>query len=229
MKHAVIIFCSFLLLTTCLSAQKNEPVIVKAGTRVQDYFPLQERYRYPEFITGQVFFKNGANSVTKLNYNFLPGEMEYIQMKDTLSIANVTDIRLITIAGDTFYYDKGYLELIYGGRVKVALKQYIKLKEVQKKDSYGSSGSNSATDSYSSFQANGKTYKLISNQDRVYQKTSEYYLATPSSGFVPFTKKKVLQLFPQKKNAIQNYFKSDKIDFGSKNDLLRLADYLNKL
>lgn len=229
MKKTVIIICSFLLLTTCLSAQKSEPVTVKAGTRVEDYFPFQERYRYPEFIDGKVFFRNGAYAATKLNYNFLVGEMEYIQLKDTLSLDNAANIMLIAIAKDTFYYDKGYLELICSGRVKVALKQYIKLKEVQKKDSYGSSGSNSATDSYSTMQTAGQTYKLVINQDRVFQKISEFYLATPSSGFVPFTKKKVMQLFPKKKEAIEAYLKSNKVDFDSREELIRFAEYLVNL
>jgi hypothetical protein len=229
MKKTVISICSFLLLTTCLSAQKSEPVTVKAGTRVEDYFPFQERYRYPEFIDGKVFFRNGAYAATKLNYNFLIGEMEYIQLKDTLSLDNTADIMLIAIAKDTFYYDKGYLEQIFNGQVKVALKQYIKLKEVQKKDSYGSSGSNSATDSYSTIQTAGQTYKLVINQDRVFQKMSEFYLATPSSGFVPFSKKKVMQLFPRKKDAIQDYLKSNKVDFDSKEELIRFAEYLVNL
>ena len=34
--------------------------------------------------------------------------MEYIRNKDTLAISNKKDIRFITVAQDTFYYDKGY-------------------------------------------------------------------------------------------------------------------------
>ena len=60
MEKLVIIIISILCLTTGLSAQKNELVTVKAGTRVQDYFSFQDLYRYPEFIAGSVFFKNGT-------------------------------------------------------------------------------------------------------------------------------------------------------------------------
>ena len=229
MKKLVIIISSILFLTAYLSAQKTESYTVLAGTRVQDCIPLQARYRYATFTDGTVFFKNGATAATKLNYNLLPGEMEYLQLKDTLSIANVTDIRFITIAGDTFYYDKGYLELIYSKNIKVALKQNIKLVEVIKKDSYGSAGSNSATDSYSSLQTTGQTYKLVINQDRIFQKITEFYLATPASGFVLFNKKKVMQLFPEKKKTIEGYLKSNKVDFDSREDLLRFARYLNDL
>jgi len=229
MKKTLIIICYILFLTTCATAQKKERFTVTAGTKVEDCIPFQEMYRYPEFTDGKVFFKNGAYSSSKLNYNHLLGEMQYIQAKDTLSIANEKDISLVTVAGDTFYYDNGYIELISGGQIKVGLKQYFELRETVKKDSYGSAGSGSATDSYSTLQTPGKNYNLVINHDRIFEKTLKYYLSTPSSGFVFFNKKQVMQLFPQKKDTIQNYLKSNKVDFNSRNDLLRFADYLRTL
>lgn len=212
-----------------LLAQKYESVTVKAGFRVIDYFPFSERYRYPEFVQGRVQFKNGVYSDTKINYNMLMSEMEYIKSRDTLSIINKKDIRFIVVAQDTFIYDKGFLELIHSGTVEVGLKQYIKLKEVLKKDSYGTSSSGSATNSYGTLPADGTFYKLAANEDLVFQKTLEFYLASPSDGFIPFTKKNVLQLFPQKTDVIKAYIKSNKVDFDSRDDLLRLAEYLQSL
>jgi len=215
MKSLLIIICYFLCVTNCLTAQKKEKITVKAGTSVLDYFPFQERYRYLEFKSGAGYFKNGTKSSSKFNYNFFLGEIEYINLKDTLAIKNVGDIILIAIAGDTFFYDNGYLELVFGGQVKVALKHYISLKEVQKKDAYGN--------------ASGNSYKLITNQDRVYEDISEFYLSTPTSGFVPYTEKKVLQLFPQNKKMIENYLETEKVNFDLREDLLRLAGYLQNL
>ena len=229
MKAIGIGFSLILFLITCLSAQNNKPFRVLAGTRVEDCIPFREMYRFPEFKDGQVFMINGATVTTKFNYNLLLNEMQYLKLTDTLSIANNNEVRLIAIEGDTFYFDKGYLEQIYSHTIKVAIKQYFKLKEIQKKDSYGIAGSNSATDSYSSIIADGQSYKLISSHDRVYQKVIEYYIATASGGFVPFTKKKVTQLFPQNKKAIEAYLKSNRVDFDSREDLIRFSEYLSDL
>lgn len=229
MKKNLIFICSILILNISLSAQKNELVTVKAGTRVIDYFPLKERYRYPEFISGKVLFKDGIYSNTRLNYNFLMGEMEFIQARDTLSILNKKNIRLIVIAQDTFYYDNGYLEQITGGQFKVALKEYIKLKEVLSKDSYGTSSSGSATNSYGMLPVDGNFYKLAANKDMVFQRIQEYYFATASGGFIQFSRKNVLRQFPQKEGAIKVYLKSNKVDFSSRDDLLRFADFLRGL
>ncbi len=155
--------------------------------------------------------------------------MEFIQMYDTLSIVAKKDILFITVAKDTFYYDKAYIELISDGPLRVGLKQYFKLKEVLKKDTYGTSSSGSATTSYGSLPAGGQFYKLMANEDLVFQKIQDYYISSPSNEFVPFRKKNVLNLFPEEKDAIKAYLKSNKIDFNSEDDLLNLADYLQSL
>jgi hypothetical protein len=229
MKHGLISILVLLTSISYLSAQNNELVTVKAGNKILDYFPFQERYLYPQFTPGKVIFNNDIFSATKLNYNILMGEMQFIQSRDTLIIANKKDVKQIEVASDTFYYDKGYHRLISdGGGIKLTEKEYIKLKEVLKKDSYGTTSSGSATTSYGSLPVEGNFYKLTANEDMVFQKVQEYYIATSTSGFVPLKKKSLKKIFPKKNHAIQNYLKSNKVDFNSKADLIKLTDFLRK-
>jgi hypothetical protein len=230
MKRIILLIGSVMILSGSLSAQIFEPVTVKAGMKVMDCFPLAERYRYPEFITGWIKVKSGVISDTKLNFNILSGEMEYIRNKDTLVIANKKDIRYIAVVQDTFYYDKGYyMEQVTSGPLKVVLKQYIKLKETQKQDSYGTSSAGAAVTSYSYLPAGGSFYKLIANADMVFQRTLEYYLSDQNGGFIQYTKKNVLQLFPQHEDKIKAYLKSNKVNFEKRDDLIRLAGFLSAL
>jgi hypothetical protein len=230
MKRYFVLLFHILIINISLSAQKYEPVTVRAGMRVIDYFPFSERYRYPEFITGRIYIKSGVYSEYKLNYDFLNGEMEYIRSRDTLAISNTKDIRYITVEQDTFYYDNGsYFELIAGSNIQVFLKQYIRLKETLKKDSYGTASSGSSTTSYGSLPVNGNFYSLTANEDMVFQRTLEYYLPASSGGFVPYTKKSVLQLFPDDEDAIKAYLKSNKINFSKSEDLIKLAVFLESL
>ena len=230
MKKTILLIFSILIFYGSLAAQKFEPVTVKAGMRVVDCFPFNERYRYPEFTTGRIKVKSGVISDTKLNFNFLSGEMEYIRNKDTLAIANKKDIKFIAVARDTFCYDKGYyMEQIAAGPLKVVLKQYIKLKETQKQDSYGTSSAGAAVTSYGYLPAGGSFYKLIANADMLLERTLEYYLSDQNGGFVKYTKKNVLQLFPQHEDKIKAYLKSHKVDFEKSDDLIRFAGYLSAL
>lgn len=229
-KLTAIHICFNLFATLFLSAQVNEqPVLVPAGSKVQDYILFGDRYLHPEFISGKVYFKNGATADAQLNYNFLPGEIEYIELRDTLAIKNPQEILLIAFGGDTFFYDKAYLKLIYTSKIRIAVKQHFELKGSLKRDSYGAAGSNSATDSFMSIETTAKTYKLVSNQDRVFQKMTTFYLAVSSYSFEPYNKKKITQLFPGKKSQLEQYYKTNKVNFNSADDLIKLADFLQQL
>jgi hypothetical protein len=229
MKKIIFIITSVLFLTISLSAQKNKTITVMAGTKVLDYFPAIVRYRYPEFLDGQIIFKNGRVSNGRFNYNFLLSEMEFIQGVDTLSISKKKDINTLTVGNDIYFYDSGYLEMISDGQVRVVLKQYYKLTEVLRKNGFGVATRGASVDSYNSMTAGGNFYDLVPNEDMVFQKTFEYSFSIPSGNFVQFRKKNVLQQFPQKNVEIQQYLKTNKVNFESQEDLLRFAEYLGTL
>jgi hypothetical protein len=229
MKKFMVVAVSLIQLAAGLSGQKEETITVKAGTKLLDYFTVQERYLYPEFTTGTILLRSGITSVKQLNYNLLAGEMEFTDRWDTLSIANKRDIRMITLEEDTFFYDKGYIEQIRGDFPVVGLKQFYELLEVQKKDSYGVASSGGASTSYSTMPADGRFHDLIANKDMVFRKTLQYYISTPGSGFHSYSRKNVMKLFPGNKDQIRSYLKDNKVRFDSRDDLLRLAEYLGTL
>jgi hypothetical protein len=228
MRTSIIFVFSILVFNISLPAQNGKTVIVKAGTKVQDYFSFQERYRYPDFVPGVVMFKNGKSSIINLNYNILYGEIEFVQAADTMAITKKKDIRYIA-AQDTFFYDNGYIELLSEGRLRVGLEQYIKIKDVLKTGAFGTTARSVSVDSYSSVSTNGITYNLVPNEDIELEKMMEYYLMPSSGGFIPFTKKNVMQLFPQDEDNIKAYIKTNKVNFDSRDSLLKFADYLNSL
>jgi hypothetical protein len=229
MKRTIFIICSILLINCCLSAQKSESVKVKAGTRVIDYFPVNERYRYPNFTEGKAIFKNGRAIPGKFNYNFLSGEMQFIKLADTLSIADTKDLRSIAIAKDTFYYHNGYMEMIRNGKFRVYLKQAIVIRDIQKEGAFGTINRSAASESYS-YVLNGSRYvDLVPTEDIVLQKTRDYFYSTPENEFIQFIKKNIIRILPEKEYLIKNYIKSNKIDFESEEDILKLADYVGNL
>ena len=227
-KILVVIFSLFLFVNYSL-AQKEKPITVKAGRDVKEYFSADVRYRYQEFLPGKAVFKNGVFSEAKFNYNLLNDEIEFLKLNDTLSVINKKDITYIVIETDTFLYDNGFVEIISDGPVKVGMKKHFKLNEIEKTDSYGTSSHGSARESYNSMPADGNFYKLKALNDMVFQKTTEYYIAKSYRDFIPYRRNYVTKLFPEKSAEIKKYLKSNKIDFDSESDLLKLAGYLRSL
>jgi hypothetical protein len=228
MKKTIFILCSLLLINNCLSAQKSKSVTVKAGTRVISYFPIAERYRYPDFTEGKVIFKSGKITPGKLNYNFLSGEMQFIQSGDTLTFANTKDLRSIAIAQDTFYYHNAYMEMIHRGKFKVFLKQVVEIKDIQKEGAFGTINRTSASESYNYMLTGGRYIDLVPTEDMVLQRTADFFYSTPENEFIQYTKKNIIKILPGKEDVIKDYLKSNKIDFESKEDILRLSDFVGR-
>jgi hypothetical protein len=229
MKITIFIICSVLYINNCLSAQNNKSITVKAGTRIIDYFPVAERYRYPDFTEGKVILKNGKVIPGKLNYNFLSGEMQFIQLGDTLSLSNPKDLKSIIIAQDIFNWHNGYLELIYSGKLNVYIKQSVIIKDIQKEGAYGTINRSAASESYGFVLTSGNSVKLIVREDMVLQKSTEYYYSTPENAFIRFSKKNIINVLPGKEDVIKTYIKSNKIDLDVREDLLKLAEFVSNL
>ena len=75
----------------------------------------------------------------------------------------------------------------------------------------------------------GNSVDLILRQDMVLQKTTDYFYSTQGNEFIRFSKKNVVNILPGKEDVIKNYLKSNKIDFDSREDLLKVADFVSKL
>jgi hypothetical protein len=75
----------------------------------------------------------------------------------------------------------------------------------------------------------GGIVDLIPSEDLVLQKTSDYFYSTPENEFVQFTKKNIIKILPGKEDVIKDYLKLNKIDFESKEDIFRLADFVSTL
>ena len=142
-----------LLLCICIGlfsvpafAQPGKTYTIKPGENIIKVISVNEIFKYPSFVIGTVIFKDGRNVRSRLNYNSLIGQIQFIDLKgDTLSLAEEETVRYIVIGTDSFCYDKGYIELIIDGS-PIRLGKKVLFKEFeQKPGSYGlSSGTTAA-------------------------------------------------------------------------------------
>lgn len=103
------------------------------------------------------------------------------------------------------------------------------LKEILKKGAMGTVNRNSASESVDHIVSGGMSYNLKLDADMVFQKISEYFFLTSGNDFIQFTRRNILRILPGKEEVIKNYLKSEKIDFESREDILKLAEYVSSL
>lgn len=229
-KSLLILSISFIFSST-ISAQSLETVTVKAGTDFSKQISQYGVYRFPSFTTGNYYLYNGANSPLKMNYNFLEGQMQYIDIKgDTMYITNSAQMNFIKINGVTFYCRKGYMEVIADyDTLKLALKRDINI-------SYEKNGALGTIPGYSSA-IEDKQYLVTSNGpagiqiqadiNAVIQKKSTWYFLYKEQA-LKATKDNLQKIFSYKEDKVKDYTKGNKIDFNNEANLKDVIEFLIK-
>jgi hypothetical protein len=225
----------FILLQVNTLAQDDKRFKVKSGSSITDVLSFQEMYRYPAFMKGVVFYKDGTSNEEIMNYNIVIAEMLFINSrKDTLVIDNRVGINHISISGDTFFVGDGYFEMLAGdNNIMLLMKRYVKLTDIKKEGAYGTNNSTGSIDNYTSISVgdNTSTYKMKVAQDMIYSFKTEYYFSNSDKEqqLTLARENNVIKMFPEKKDVIKKYIKDQSISFNKKEDLIQLTGFLQEL
>ena len=123
----IIMLPVFILLTQFACAQ-DSTIVIAADQYISEVATPDRIYHYPNFMKGEIFFRNNTTSHARLNYNYLNGEIEFITSNnDTLAIAKeqMLNIQRVVIDTSTFFYNNGYLELVAQSAVGKLLKKQM--------------------------------------------------------------------------------------------------------
>ena len=230
MKTIVLAFAGCLLVTARLFAQQSDKILIKADEDVESKLAKQI-YLFPDFTTGLVVSKDGSKSKGLLNYNLLNEEMQFIAPKgDTLSLADEHTIKFITVGKDSFFYDHAYFQLLAGNPVaKLAVKQRLKIVDKQRIGAYNQPSSTGSIQSQSNYISGAVSHRLNIREDILMAKETKYYFSDKYNHFVPANKKNVFKLFSRQQNEIEEFLRSNRIDFNQLEDLVSLLSFLNKI
>ena len=196
-----------------------------------DVLPTSDIFFYPDFTHGKVFLRNGTASEGKMNYNRLVDEMHFINAKgDTLALDNEKNVRFIVIATDTFYYDEGYVRLLYTGNlVKLAIRQIWIVADTRQIGAYNTTNNSVGMLSFTSINEGGRLYDLTVNEDVILKKIEVFFFGDTYNHFVAAGKNNLLMLLPKEQKRISKYLKETKINFASRDDVEKIFQFLKDL
>lgn len=234
MKTGIILAMIFGIFSSALQAQNPNSVRVKADTDLKYAIPVAERYRYPQFKEGTVYFFNNSPATAKLNYNFQLGEIQFLTpTRDTMSLANEQTIKQIQIGDNIFYYDAahGYVERIAAySKSYLVVKTMYKVAAVEKMAAMGKSSATSSIREVNMLSTgNSSVQKLASKGDIVFAKEKTYFLMDLNNRFYKTTKSGFTKLFPNHKKSIEAYFKTENIDLEKEEDLKKTLQFCSEL
>lgn len=227
MKWSSVLLMIVGMYTSTASAQR-ESYTVRPGENANVTLPSSVKFKYGTFRRGTVFFRDGTASSASLDYNRLSGEMQFISPNgDTMTLANEGTIQQIVVDKDTFYYDKGYLQLVAANAyAKLAKKEMLTIGDTKKAGGYGGVSSTSAISTISTLPVNGQPTNLTVQKEITLNNQTTFFIGNSYNRFLPATKKNVLRLFGKNQNQLELYLKENKTTFNNEEDLKALLIFL---
>lgn len=226
-------FCLAFLTLTEVNAQTTKRIKVKPTDENASSSARKQAYYYENFQDGNVVFLSGVINSGNLNYNMLSGEIEFINSKkDTLELANMYTVAMVTIGTDSFYYDrkeKVLLKLLEDYTdTKLLVKEKYELSNIKSVGAYGLETNSQAPNSTRDLQFDKTQQKLKQNETLVYSTKPVYYLSN-SNSFVTANKSNILKVFPRHKAAVRDYIDKNRINFKDEEDLKKLLQFAAQL
>ncbi len=212
-------------------AQMGETIRVKTGEKL----PTREKYLYPEFSSGTVFYRDGRPpGSARLNFNLLEREMQFLTPTgDTLALAEEQTIRQIKLRDEAYMYDQnGNILTLLGsyGDVTLAVDHSLKIANVDKEGGYGISSGASSIRTYNSYPTGtGSTAKLEQKGDVVFSHQRVLMLINKNNLAFPASRKSVLKMYPKQKSAIEDYLREHSVQFNDAEDLKKLLEHSERL
>ncbi|GAB2537218.1 hypothetical protein [Spirosoma aerophilum] len=234
MKIGVFWVVIFMSQATHLLAQDNPYYRLKSGTDLAKSLPAKERYQYPAFLPGKLYFKNGSFSQGVFNYSRLLGEMHFIDGRgDTLALTKDPAIQFVSLGQDTFYFDfpKTFWRIIIEfPTVKLVSKELLVVIDTEKQGGYEQSTGTSAIRNTSYVNnGNGSLARLNVQSDILLAKKEAFSILDQNNRFYVPKQSVFLNLFPEKKLEIKKYIQENSINFNVLPDLQKLLSFCSEM
>jgi hypothetical protein len=184
---------------------QDSTYLVKPGIHPVKVIPLTERYQYPGFRIGFLYFSTGKKSDEfLLNYNLFAQQIQLIDSRgDTVALDNkLSIVEFIQIESDFYFRDlkEGYFLLLTN-------EEPLKL---TKRTTWNE--------------------MVFPNGESTFQKIHEFFFLAPSPNRVLRAYKSSLtKIFPNNRQAIKEYLSQHNIDFTKESDLKQIIAYCNGL
>ncbi len=206
-----------------VKAQSYEKKTVHTGESLSEV----SYYLFPSFKDAHVKFKKGGELVSKLNFNLLICQMQFIDPKgDTLNLAKLEDIDNIEFDSTLFFYKEGYYQVMKkSNAVTLTILRKVSYEPIK----IGALGlrnhSGTGTEEQGSFVNKAGIKELTMNEDVDITRETTFFLITANGEMTKANRPGFLKVFSKNSQPIKTYIKENKPDFNKENDLKKLFDF----
>lgn len=173
--------------------------------------PPEVYYLMPAFGDGMVIFDGQTPAQGKLNICALDNSLRFLDENGKeLEASDETHIVRVRIDTVQFLRNQGVYYRMYplrfGLGTGIALRRDIKIQREAKVGAYGASTETSAVTKHNSIYVDGISYNIEDDTKERPYTVEELLFLYDNDRILPFTKKRILKLFPERKAEIEAWF-----------------------
>jgi hypothetical protein len=186
------------------------------------------QFLFSSFTEGTVKAKSGNYYKFFLNYNMLDEKM-IIEQKGVYSLlANPGDVDTISLQGRVFVpIGDVFYEVLVAGGTPFYLQHKCLLITEGRDIGYGQKSQSVAPTSYQRFELGSEVVNLDLPNEMSVLSSPESWVRKNNEMLNFSSSKQFIKLFPGKEKELSEYFKKNKINFKSREDLIKLGNYFN--
>jgi hypothetical protein len=189
----------------------------------------QENYIFPEFIPGEIYYKNSAIAAS-VNYNLFLSVILSIDGKNKKRLTDVDRIEYVSVGAKRFVPldDNTFGEILVDGGLTLAARYSGKIiKTNESANSVSKTALNKLLDSGTPL-PEGITIEIDSAYYLVKQKNEQKMFYLPGANIAKATHVGIIKLFAKNKSEINAFIERNKTDFSSFESLKKLVEFCEK-
>lgn len=185
---------------------------------------------FSDFQKAKIKYKDGTKGDAILNYDGITQQMVFINGDAVLAIADpglidtilIDKRKFVPIQKDVFYE---VIEL--GNGTPLYINRKSQLVSVGKQGAYGTFSQTTAVTSYSSLSSDASgRYNNLRINEKVEEKVADQYFLKTADQFESLSSlKKLISLYPEKKNEIKKYAKDNFIKMDRESDIVMILNF----
>jgi len=188
------------------------------------------QFLYPEFSMGSVKMKNGSIQTVPLNYNTVSEKMVFERDGNLYDMISLELVDTVFLQNSKFVQTGGaFYEILFNGPVTMFIQHKNDVVRPGTPSGYGGTSQVSATTQLSSVKLSSGYYNLKIPSDMSLISKTAYWVRKDGAMDKFLNERQFLKLFPDNRDELKQYIKSNRIKFTKKTDLIRLVEYCNNL
>lgn len=188
-----------------------------------------DHYMFNNFIPGTVKKKSGEKISAALNYNTLKEEMVFMKDSVMYTLMQLEDIDTVYLAGRTFVPNNNFF---YEKATNTPVALYIEHKTTvlspSKDLGYGIKSQLGSAVSPTQVAGGNRAFNLKQPDDYKPASRTTYWLNKDGKYVQLHNFKNVQDAFPARADAIKEFVKTNKLKFGSEDDMIKLINFCNQ-